>query len=195
MTNVPRIIAEDTLVLFADLQTGIADLPLTVPPPALRRGVLALARLAKLFSLPIVVSAVPGRDGKPGVPLPELAQGLGAFTTHYRTTSDSFADAPIKAAIEATGRKTLLISGVATEVAVLLPALSAVAAGFTVFIVVDAAAGMSARTEDAALRRLTQAGGLTISVPTVAGELAGDFGKPVGQQAIEILFGMTGDDK
>lgn len=187
-----KIDVNDTLVLFADLQAGIADLPLTVPYAHLQKGVLALSRLARLLELPAVVSAVMGMDGSPAKIMPEIAAGLGDLPTHYRSTADSFENPAIKEAIENTRRKTLLISGVATELAVQLPALSGCDLGYRVFVVIDAVAGISDRTEEAALRRITQAGGNTVSVATLAGELAGDFSQPKAQQALGILFEMVG---
>ncbi len=189
-----KIEVSDTLVLFADLQAGIADLPLTVPYTRLQKGVLALSRLAHLLGMPAIVSAVKGQDGSPAKIMPEIAQGLGELPVHYRTTADSFENQAIKQAIEATGRKTILIAGTATEVAVQLPALSGSDLGYRVFIVIDAVAGMSERTEDAALRRLAQAGASTVSVATLSGELAGDFSQPRAQQAIGILFEMVGGE-
>ena len=189
-----KIDVNDSLVLFADLQAGIADLPLTVPYASLQKGVSALARLAHLFGLPTFVSAVAGQDGSAAQVIPEIAQGLGDLPTHHRTTADSFENEDIRAALAATGRKTLLIAGVATELAVQLPALSGADLGYRVFIVVDACGGISDRTEDAALRRIMQAGGSTVSVATLAGELAGDFRRPLAQQAIGILFEMARPD-
>jgi hypothetical protein len=189
-----KIDANETLVLFADLQAGIADLPLTVPYARLQKGVRGLSRLAHLLGMPAIVSAVMGQDGNPAKIRPEIAQGLGELPTHYRTTADSFENEAIRKAIEATGRKTILISGVATEIAVQLPALSGADLGYRVFVVVDAAAGISERTEDAALRRMGQAGVSTVSVATLAGELAGDFTQPIAQQAIGILFEMAGGE-
>ncbi len=189
-----KIAVSDTLVLFADLQAGIADLPLTVPYPRLQKGVLALSQLAHLLEMPAIVSAVRGQDGGPAHIMPEIAQGLGELPIHYRTTADSFENQAIKQAIEATGRKTILIAGAATEVAVQLPALSGSDLGYRVFLVIDAVAGISERTEDAALRRIAQAGASTVSIATLSGELAGDFSQPTAQQAIAILFAMVGGE-
>jgi isochorismatase family protein len=130
------------VVLFIDLQAGIADLPLTVPYARLRKGVFALSRLAHLLGMPAIVSAVMGQDGSPARIMPEIAQGLGELPVYYRTTADSFENQTIKQAIEATGRKTILIAGTATEVAVQLPALSGSDMGYRVFIVIDAVAGL-----------------------------------------------------
>lgn len=189
-----KIEVSDTLVLFADLQAGIADLPLTVPYAKLQKGVLALSRLAHLLEMPAIVSAVKGQDGSPAKVMPEIAQGLGELPIHYRTSADTFENQAIREAIEATGRKTILIAGVATELAVQLPALSASDLGYRVFIVIDAVAGISERSEDAALRRIAQAGASTVSIATLSGELAGDFSQPRAQQAIGILFEMVGGD-
>ena len=186
-----RIIAQDAIVLFADLQTGIVELSQTNPLDRLKRGVLALAKLAKLFSIPAVVSGVRGEDRNPSKMIPQIADGLGDLPTHYRTTCDSFLNEEIASAIQSTGRKTLLISGVATDLAVQLPALTASDQGYKVFVVLDACGGISERTEQAALQRMAKAGATTVSVMTLAGELAGDFRHPTAQQAIGILYEMA----
>ena len=138
-----KIEVSDTLVLFIDLQAGIADLPLTVPYARLRKGVFALSRLAHRLAMPAIVSAVMGQDGSPARIMPEIAQGLGELPVYSRTTADSFENQTLKQAIEATGRKTILIAATATEVAVQLPALSGSDMGYRVFIVIDAVAGKS----------------------------------------------------
>ena len=186
-----RINAEDTIVLFADLQTGIVELSQTNPVDRLKTGVRGLAQLAKLLGIPAVVSGVRGEDGKPSKIIPQIADGLGDLPTHHRTTCDSFLNEEIVSAIKATGRKTLLISGVATELAVQLPALTASDQGYKVFVVLDACGGMSERTERAALQRMAKAGATTVSVMTLAGELAGDFREAKAQQAIGILYEMA----
>jgi nicotinamidase-related amidase len=185
-----RIVAADTIVLFADLQEGIADLPLTVTLAELKKSVLALAKLAKLFAMPAFVTAVPGPDGTAKI-LPEIEEGYGKLPTYYRTTADSFLNEALAAAIRETGRKTILISGVATELAVKLPALTGVDLGYRTFVVLDACGGTNQRSEQAALHRILANGGSTTAVITLAGELAGDFRAPKGQEAIGILFSLA----
>jgi nicotinamidase-related amidase len=186
-----RINAQDAVILFADLQLGIIELTQTNPIDRLKKGVLALARLAKLLDMPAIVSGIGGENGSPAKVIPQIAEGLGALPTHHRTTCDSFLNEEIQSAIRATGRKTLLISGVATELAVLLPALTASDQGYRVYVVLDACGGISERTEQAALLRMAKAGATTVSVMTLAGELAGDFREVRAQRAIGILYEMA----
>jgi isochorismate hydrolase len=186
-----RINPQDSVILFADLQAGIVELTQTNPLARLKTGVRALARLAKLFDIPAVVSGIRGEDGSPAGVLSEIADGLGSIPTHHRTTCDSFLNEEIVSAIKATGRKTLLLSGVATELAVQLPALTASDLGYNVYVVMDACGGMSERTEQAAVLRMAKAGATTVSVMTLAGELAGDLREPKAQQAIAILYEMA----
>jgi nicotinamidase-related amidase len=184
-------IADEAVVLFADLQKGIGDLPLTVPEDRLHAGVGALARLAKIFEIPVVISTVPGNDGAPASVFAEIFATLGNLPVLQRTTPDSFNSDVVRGALEATKRKTLIVSGVATEVAVMLPCLSGVADGYDVHVVMDCCGGISPRSEDAALRRMAHAGVKITSLPSLVGELAGDFVQPKGQAAIGVLFELA----
>jgi nicotinamidase-related amidase len=181
-------LAADGIVLFADLQRGIVERSRTIERAALGAGVSAVARLAKIFELPVIVTTVPGTDGAPAELIPEIEAVLGPVKPLARTGTDSFDNAAIRAAIEATGRKTLIVSGVATEVAVQRPSLSGVRRGYTVHVVLDACGGISTRSENAAIVRLAQAGVILTSVAALAGDLATDFTQPKAQAAISILM-------
>lgn len=185
-----RIEPSDAFILFADLQEGIADLPLTLSLERLKKGVLHLARLAKLLDIPAIVTGVPNAEGNPKV-LAEIGLGLGSLPTFIRTTADALRNPEILSAVASSGRKTLLISGVATELAVQLPALTGIDLGYRTFVVIDACAGISERTERAALDRIISHGGSTTCVMTLAGELGGDFREPQGQEAVRLLFSMA----
>ena len=89
-TSNSRIDPQDTVILFADLQSGIVELTQTNPLPRLKIEVRSLAKLAKLFNIPSVVSGIQGEDGSPAKVIPEIAEGLGSLSTHHRTTCDSF---------------------------------------------------------------------------------------------------------
>lgn len=59
-----------------------------------------------------------------------------------RTQTSAFADQGLVEALRSRGRKTLILSGVASEIVVQRTALDALAAGFAVMIAVDACGGV-----------------------------------------------------
>ncbi len=186
-----RIVPEDSLLLFADLQAGIADLPTTIPSARLRKGVSGLARLAAIFSLPAFVTVVQSPIGGEVKLLPEIGQALGELGVIQRSTADPFRNELLLKQIASTGRKTILISGVATELVVQLAALTASELGYRVFVVIDASGGMNERTERAALERMRASGVQFVSVMTLAGELTSDLGGAEGQKTVPIIFEMA----
>ena len=186
-----RIVPNDAVVLFVDLQKGIVELSKTISLHRLNKGVLGLSKLAKIFGMPAIVSGVPGPDGSAPKMIPQIAEGIGEYAVHQRSTADSLRNDGIAEALKAMKRQTLLISGVSSEVAVQLPALTATDLGYRVFVVADACGGMSDRTEQAAFQRIGQSGGKPVSVMTLAGELAGDFRCAEAQAAIGVLYEMA----
>jgi nicotinamidase-related amidase len=166
---------------------------LVVESPSLLRNMSLHAESPRhpIFGMPAIVSGVAGQDGSAPKMIAQLSDGIGGFTIHQRTTADSFRNEAIVAAVKATGRQTLLISGVSSEVAVQLPALTATDMGHRVFVVADACGGMSERTEQAAIQRIIKTGGATVSVMSLAGELAGDFRTAEAQAAIGVLYEMA----
>jgi nicotinamidase-related amidase len=186
-----RIDPNDAVVLFVDLQDGIVELSKTIALDRLKKGVHGLSKLARIFGMPAIVSGVPGQDGSAPKMIPQIADGIGDYTVHQRSTADSFRNEAIAAAVTASKRQSVLISGVSSEVAVQLPALTAVDLGYRVFVVADACGGMGERTEQAAFQRIGKTGGNLVSVMTLAGELAGEFRSAQAQAAIGVLYEMA----
>lgn len=78
-------------------------------------------------------------------------------------------------AIKATGKKQLIIAGVVTEVCVAFPTLSALEAGYEVFVVTDASGTFNEMTRDAALDRMSAAGAQLMTWFGTACELHRDW--------------------
>ncbi len=179
---------ETAAVLFLDLQDEIVKNSRTLPVERLRRTAGALAKLAALHKLPTFLSAVPPG----GAFLASVLQPLNHPQPRLRTQTTAFADAGLVAALRASGRRVLVLAGVASEIVVQRTALDALAAGYTVQVAVDACGGVDARTEDAAWRRIGAAGGVTTSVTTFAAELAGDFTTELGGATLGIVYETIG---
>ncbi|HLG81780.1 MAG TPA: isochorismatase family protein [Bradyrhizobium sp.] len=175
---------DNSAVLFLDLQEEIVKNSRTLSRERLDRAAGGLARLAALHRLPAFLSAVaPG-----GTFLTSVTDALPAAAPRMRTETSAFADQDLAAAIAATGRRILIISGVVSEIVVQRTALDAAASGYVPLVAVDACGGIDTRTEDAAWRRITSAGGATTSAITFAAELAGDFTTETGGATLAIMY-------
>jgi pimeloyl-ACP methyl ester carboxylesterase/nicotinamidase-related amidase len=185
-------------ILFADLQPQIVARSKTNPPDALARSAAVLAQVARLLHLPMHLSVVPEGGQRPEL-IPELARETEGVTQHLRMTASPFLDEATRAAIAVPGRQHLVIAGFATEAVVLHAVRDAIAAGYQVYVPVDACGGMSSRTEDAAFRQIEAAGGVTTSVVSLVTALAPDFSTDLGGKAFGILqslrFGGEPDAK
>ena len=180
--------AANAAVLFLDLQDEIVKNSQTVSAKRLKTKAGVLAKLAALHELPAFLSAVPPG----GAFMDAVVDALPGAEPRMRTQTTAFADAGLVEALQASGRKILILSGVASEIVVQRTALDALAAGYEVQVLVDACGGVDARTEDAAWRRIGMAGGVTSSVVTFAAELTGDFTTPTGGATLGLAYEAMG---
>lgn len=175
-----------TQILFVDIQPEIVGHSRTNPPASMIKAAVALARIGRLFQLPMHASVVSAGPGAPRL-VPELAAELVGVEPLVRTMAPVFDDAPTAAAIDATGRHDLVVCGLVTEVAVLLACFGACASGYEVHVPLDACGGISARTEDAALRRIESFDANTAAVATLGAVLARDLSSAKGVELMGIL--------
>lgn len=182
------ITKDDVAVLFLDLQEGTILGEKTVGRQRLRKTAGALAKLCALHGLPAFLSSI----APAGPYIKHVLSPLEHPPLRPRTFTTAFADETLVADVAASGRKVLLLSGVASEIVVLRTALDALAAGYDVQIAVDACGGFSERTEAAAWSRATAAGATLTSVITVAAELTGDFTSEIGSRTMPILYEAAG---
>jgi len=148
----------------------------SVDHASLLAHVTLLGRVATTFALPVVLSTVYVKHGMTGTN-PELREVLPGVPEIDRTTMNSWEDPDFRAAVEATGRRKLILAGLWTEVCVAFPALDALAAGYEVYVVADAIGGVSRAAHESAMQRMTQAGAIPISVLGLACELQRDWGR------------------
>lgn len=188
----PKLSADDAILVFADIQAGIIDLPLTSSGRDILRAAKGLAKLGELFGIPTLALTIPKRGEGPAVIAPEITETRSAYKHVQRTTPDSFENAEFRKAIEDSGRGTLIVCGVATEIAVHWIVLSGIANGYRVYVVADACGGLGVRSEQAAFRRFDAAGAVMTSVVSLASEISGDFTRPIGRAAIDVVYEMIG---
>jgi len=139
-------------------------------------NIVSVARLAETFHLPVVLSTVNVARGQPPT-TPELKAVLSEHGEIDRTTINSWEDVEFRRAVEATGRRKLIMTALWTEVCLAYPTLDALRAGFEVYPVVDAVGGTSEEAHRAGLQRIVQAGAQPISWVSLACELQRDWAR------------------
>ena len=90
--------------------------------------------------------------------MPPIAAALPERRVFERRNMNLWEDEAAHAALVATGRRTLLVSGLLTEACVSFPVLCALADQYEVFVVADACGGLTPTSHELALRRMQAAG-------------------------------------
>ncbi|WP_396330903.1 hydrolase [Burkholderia anthina] len=155
-------------------------------------NIVGASKAAVSYGLPIVHSTVNVKTGLNKPPIPQLRAALEGYPTYDRTSINSWEDVEFRKAVEATGRKKLIMTALWTEACLTFPALDALKAGYEVYVVVDAVGGTSVAAHEAALRRIEQAGGQMISVAQLFCELQRDWARSATVPAFIDLFIQTG---
>lgn len=155
-------------------------------------NIVGCSKAAKVYGLPIIHSTVNVKTGLNQPPIPQIRKVLHDVPTVDRTTINSWEDVEFKKAVEAAGRKKLVMTALWTEACLTFPALDALAAGYEVYVPVDAVGGTSLAAHEAALRRIEQAGGKMISVPQLFCELQRDWSRSATVPDFMKLFIETG---
>jgi nicotinamidase-related amidase len=172
----PLLTPLNSALVVIDYQPSQIQAVHSMDADLLIRNIGSVARLAKAYDLPIVLSTVNVANGQ-GHTVPELAEVLGGEVEIDRTQINAWEDIEFRNAIEATGRKNLIMTALWTEVCLAFPSLDALRAGYEVYPVVDAVGGTSPEAHRAGLDRIVQAGGQPISWVSLACELQRDWGR------------------
>lgn len=129
---IDRLTPDNAALLMVDHQTGLANGVTDQSIPEFRTAVAALAATAKLFNLPTIITTS-AADGPNGPVLPEIPRILPNAKVIPRPGEvTAWDNSEFVAAVEATGRKKLLVAGISTDVCVAFVALSAIEAGYDV---------------------------------------------------------------
>ena len=156
-------------------------------------NIVAVARTAKLYGLPIVLSTVNVKTGKNQPTIHQLQEILPGVKSFDRTTINAWEDVEFNKAVKATGRKKLIMAALWTEACLTFPALDALHEGYEVYPVVDAVGGTSPEAHRAALERIVQAGAWPVSWVQLICELQRDWQrKDTAQEFANILFAVEG---
>jgi nicotinamidase-related amidase len=152
----------DSAIVFIDHQPqmtfGVANVDRTL----LINNVTLLAKVAKEFQVPTLITAVE-TEGFSGYVWPQLLDVFPDQPVVERSSMNAWDDAAFRKAVEATGRKNIILTGLWTEVCVTWPTLSMLDAGYNIYVVEDCCGATSEAAQQAALSRMVQAGAIRLT--------------------------------
>jgi nicotinamidase-related amidase len=172
----PLLSPVNSALVVIDYQPSQIQTVRSMDSELLVRNIVSVVRTAKTFGLPIVLSTVNVANGQ-GHTIPDLAEVLTDHIEIDRTQINAWEDVEFRQAVEATGRKKLIMAALWTEVCLAFPSLDALRAGYEVYPVVDAVGGTSLEAHRAGLERIVQAGARPISWVSLACELQRDWAR------------------
>jgi nicotinamidase-related amidase len=179
---------KNSAFLIVDYQPVQVNSIASMDRKLLINNIVGTAKAAVAYGLPIVHSTVNVKSGRNEPAIPQLRKVLDKFPTYDRTTINAWEDVEFRRAVEAAGRKKLVMTALWTEACLTFPALDALKEGYEVYVVVDAVGGTSVTAHEMALRRIEQAGGKLISVPQLYCELQRDWTRTETAGALMNLF-------
>ena len=148
---------QDSAIVFIDHQPQMLFGVANCDRATLINNVTLLAKVAKEFGVPAVLTAVE-TESFSGYLWPQLLDVFPGQEVIERSSMNSWDDAGFRKAIEATGRKNIILTGLWTEVCVAWVAIQMAGEGYNVYVVEDCCGATSTAAQDAALSRMVQAG-------------------------------------
>ncbi|MBW8724320.1 MAG: hydrolase [Inquilinus limosus] len=139
-------------------------------------NVQILAKTAKLFNIPTVISTVAANSFS-GLFMPEVTELFPDHDIIDRTSMNSWLDANFRKAVHATGRKKIVIAGLWTEACVLFPTLDMLKEGFEIYVPADACGDVSPEAHARSMERMIQAGAVPITSLQYLFELQQDWAR------------------
>jgi len=168
------ITADNSAVVFIDHQPQMTFGVANIERQQLINNVVMLAKAAKEFGIPAILTAVE-TESFSGYIWPQLMDIFPGQQPIERSSMNSWDDAAFRQAVEATGRKNIIISGLWTEVCVTWPSLNMLNEGYNIYVVEDACGATSQLAQDAAIRRCIQAGAIPMTTIATVLEFQRDW--------------------
>jgi len=144
-------------------------------PTMIVNNVIALAKTAKIFGVPTILTTV--LEDRGGKLIKALQDVFPDQKPIDRTFINTWQDARVVGAVKKTGRKKIIMAALWSEICLAMPAIQAAGEGYEVYAVTDASGGVSAEAHDMAVRRMAMAGVVPITWMAVAGELQRDWAR------------------
>jgi len=189
MTDNPNeLTIENSVLMLIDHQPWVAFAVQSIDRGLMINNVAGLAQGARELGVPVVLTTVGAKGSILVDPLfKEISEIFPDITPIDRTSTHAWSHPDVRAAVDATGRKKVIMAGLVTEVCLAQSVLAALKDGFDVYFVSDCSGGITAEAHDDAKARMTQAGARPMSWLAVLSEWTPDYTSSERQALTGVL--------
>ena len=180
---------ENSALVLVDYQVGTLQLIRSNSSDQSLRNAVMLAKAAKAYGMPIILTT--SQEDHIQGPLAPALQHISpdAYKNRVKRVGivNAWADPKFRGAVEATGRRKLIMGGVTTDICLIFPSMSAVQDGFDVQAVMDASGSSYEMQEEMSRRRMERAGVVLTTTNTIIAELVQDWSSKQGSELVMLL--------
>ncbi|WP_336972480.1 hydrolase [Sphingobium aromaticiconvertens] len=182
---------EDSVLVLIDHQPyQLANLN-SHDPQAVVNNTTALAKTAKAFGVPTILTSVIADRG--GLIFKQVTDVFPDQEVIDRTFINTWQDQKVVDAVKATGRKKLVIAGLWTEICVAMPTIQALGEGWDVTVITDASGGTSVEAHEVGIQRMIAAGANMMTWLALASEWQRDWARTEhAAELTEVLIQHVG---
>ncbi|WP_144632645.1 hydrolase [Bordetella genomosp. 13] len=166
---------EDSVLVLIDHQPYQLANVNSHEPQMVINNAAGLAKAARAFGVPTTLTSVIAERG--GLIFPQITEVFPGQEVIDRTLINTWQDRKVVEAVEATGRKQLVIAGLWTEVCVAMPVIQALGEGWDVTVITDASGAVSAEAHQVAIQRMIAAGANMMTWLALAAEWQRDWAR------------------
>ncbi|TYQ27743.1 isochorismatase family protein [Pseudanabaena sp. UWO311] len=185
-----KFTVDNAVMLLIDHQQGTIKLARNLPYAEIVQNTRALARTAVETGMPLILTSSMETNFQ-GLLLEDIQKiAPDAYEKRIKRPGvvDAWEYADFKNAVEATGKKKLIMAGLTNDVCIVYPAISAVEDGYEVQVVVDAGGSPTTIADETCLRRMEKHGVTLTSTNQVMAELAVSWSEDFGQKIQTIMY-------
>ena len=148
---------DNCVVAFIDQEPQMLFATANFDRQSIINNTVALAKATRIFDVPVVVTTIESKTFS-GYIWPQLKAIFPNQEPIERSSMNSWDDKNFVAAIEETGKKKIVLTGLWTETCIAMPAIQAIHDGYEIYVAEDCCGDVSQLAHDNAMRRVVQAG-------------------------------------
>jgi nicotinamidase-related amidase len=184
MSNLEMLSPQNCAIALIDFQPAMYQGVQSHDRLVTLNNVQVLAKTAKLFGIPTVLSTVESEHFA-GPFMPEITALFPEHKVIDRSSMNAWLDENFRKAIRATGKKKLVIAGLWTEACVLFPTIDLLKEGGTeIYVVADSCGDLSVEAHNRSMDRMVQAGAIPITSWQFAFELQQDWARSATYEGV-----------